>query len=92
MPPQIGTSFCIPPETQPKPLHEFYNRPVAPVLFFESFFGHYRTEEVYRSSYTRLGEGQVSWQLYRIWYEAERVHESLGYQTPQQRLAAVPRT
>ena len=26
---------------------------------------------------------QVSWQLYRIWYENERVHESLDYQTPQ---------
>ena len=52
----------------------------------ESFFGHYKTEEVYRSSYTTLAEGQVGWSLYRIWYETERVHESLGYQTPRQRL------
>ena len=28
-------------------------------------------------------KSQVVWQLYRIWYEMERVHESLGYQTPQ---------
>jgi len=33
-----------------------------------------------------LAEGQVGWQLYRIWYETERVHESLDYQTPHQRL------
>ena len=32
----------------------------------------------------RVPEGQVGWSLYRIWYEAERVHESLGYQTPHQ--------
>ena len=31
-------------------------------------------------------EGQVGWSLYRIWYEAERVHEALDYQTPRQRL------
>ena len=36
--------------------------------------------------YATLAEGQVGWQLYRIWYEAERVHESLEYQTPHQRL------
>ena len=49
-------------------------------------FGHYKTEEVYRSAYTTLAEAHVGWQLYRIWYETERVHESLGYQTPHQRL------
>ena len=54
--------------------------------YIESFFGHYKTEEVYRTSYRTLAEGQVGWQLYRIWYETERIHESLGYQTPQQRL------
>lgn len=60
--------------------------------YIESFFGHYKTEEVYRSSYTALAEGQVGWQLYRIWYEAERVHESLDYQTPHERLAVGTRT
>ena len=54
--------------------------------YIESFFGHYKTEEVCRTNYTTLAEGQVGWQLYRIWYEAERVHESLDYQTPYQRL------
>ncbi len=54
--------------------------------YIESFFGHYKTEEVYRASYATVAEGQVGWQLYRIWYETERVHESLDYQTPHQRL------
>lgn len=54
--------------------------------YIESFFGHYKTEEVYRSAYTTLAEAQVGWSLYRIWYESERVHESLDYQTPRQRL------
>ena len=54
--------------------------------YIESFFGHYKTEEIYRTSYTTLAEAQVGWELYRIWYETERVHESLGYQTPRQRL------
>ena len=54
--------------------------------YIESFFGHYKTEEVYRTSYATLAEAQVGWQLYRIWYEAERVHESLEYRTPHQSL------
>ena len=54
--------------------------------YIESFFGHYKTEEVYRTSYATLAEAQVGWQLYRIWYETERVHESLEYQTPHQSL------
>ena len=51
--------------------------------YIESFFGHYKTEEVYRNAYTALAEAQVGWQLYRVWYEADRVHQSLGYRTPQ---------
>ena len=51
--------------------------------YIESFFGHYKTEEVYRNAYASLPEAQVGWKLYRLWYEAERVHQSLGYQTPQ---------
>ena len=54
--------------------------------YIESFFGHYKTEEVYRTNYTTLAEAQVGWSLYRIWYETERVHESLDYQTPHRRL------
>jgi putative transposase len=54
--------------------------------YIESFFGHYKTEEVYRTNYATLAEAQVGWQLYRIWYETERVHESLDYQTPRRRM------
>lgn len=51
--------------------------------YIESFFGHYKTEEVYRNAYTSTAEAQAGWKLYRVWYEADRVHQSLGYQTPQ---------
>ncbi len=33
-------------------------------------------------------EGQIGWSLYRIRYDTERIHESLGYQTPHQRLTS----
>ncbi len=56
----------------------------------ESFFGHYKTEEVYRNAYASLPEAQVGWQLYRVWYEAERVHQSLGYRTPQAVMHGAP--
>ena len=55
--------------------------------YIESFFGKYKTEEVYRSAYTTLAQGQVGWQLYRVWYESERLHQSLSYQTPRQHMA-----
>ncbi|MBI3319576.1 MAG: IS3 family transposase [Candidatus Omnitrophica bacterium] len=58
--------------------------------YIESFFGHYKTEEVYRNAYASLAEAQVGWQLYRVWYEADRVHQSLGYQTPQAVRHGVP--
>ena len=51
--------------------------------YIESFFGHYKIEEVYRNAYASLPEAQAGWKLYRVWYEADRVHQSLGYQTPQ---------
>lgn len=51
--------------------------------YIESFFGHYKTEEVYRNAYASTAEAQAGWKLYRVWYEADRVHQSLGYQTPQ---------
>jgi putative transposase len=50
----------------------------------ESFFGHYKTEEVYRHAYASLPEAQVGWQGYRAWYETERLHQALSYQTPAQ--------
>lgn len=58
--------------------------------YIESFFGHYKTEEVYRNAYAALAEAQVGWQLYRVWYEADRIHQSLGYQTPQAVMHGAP--
>ena len=49
----------------------------------ESFFGHYKTEEVYRTAYASVAEAQAGWAQYRDWYETERLHQALGYQTPQ---------
>ena len=55
--------------------------------YIESFFGHDKTEEVYRTIDATLAEGQVGWSLYRVWYEAERLHQALDYQTPHQWMA-----
>lgn len=52
--------------------------------YIESFFGKYKTEEVYRMDYASALEGRTAWDLYRRWYETERVHQSLGYRTPEQ--------
>jgi putative transposase len=52
--------------------------------FIESFFGKYKTEEVYRMDYGSAIDGSTAWELYRRWYETERIHQSLGYRTPEQ--------
>ena len=52
--------------------------------YIESFFGKYKTEEVYRMDYGSALEGSTAWDLYRRWYETARVHQSLGYRTPEQ--------
>lgn len=52
--------------------------------YIESFFGKYKTEEVYRMDYGSALDGSTAWDLYRRWYETERVHQSLGYRTPEQ--------
>ena len=52
----------------------------------------YQNRPRFPSSYTMLAEAQVGWQLYRIWYESERIHESLGYQTPHQCLAMMSKS
>jgi len=38
---------------------------------------------VYRNEYRNSIEAKAGWKLYRNWYETERVHQGLGYQTPQ---------
>jgi putative transposase len=50
--------------------------------YIEAFFSKYKIEEVYRNEYRNLAEGKAGWELYRVWYEHERLHQSLGYRTP----------
>ena len=52
--------------------------------YIEAFFSKYKVEEVYRNEYRDSAEAKAGWELYRSWYETERVHQSLGYQTPHQ--------
>ena len=52
--------------------------------YIEAFFSKYKIEEVYRNEYRNLAEGKAGWELYRAWYENERVHQSLGYRTPRE--------
>jgi putative transposase len=52
--------------------------------YIEAFFSKYKVEEVYRNEYRNSVEAKAGWELYRSWYETERVHQSLGYQTPHQ--------
>lgn len=50
--------------------------------YIESFISKYKVEEVYRHEYRDIGEAKLNWELYKFWYENERVHQSLNYQTP----------
>jgi putative transposase len=50
--------------------------------YIESFISKYKVEEVYRHEYRDINEAKLNWGLYRFWYENERVHQSLKYQTP----------
>lgn len=50
--------------------------------YIESFFGKYKTEEVYRNEYENLAQSRAGWESYRAWYCFERLHQSLGYQSP----------
>jgi len=50
--------------------------------YIESFFGSYKTEEVYRHEYRNFLETRTGWETYRAWYRSERLHQSLEYQSP----------
>jgi len=44
--------------------------------------GCYKTEEIYRHEYRGFLEARTGWITYRAWYRSERLHQSLGYQSP----------
>lgn len=50
--------------------------------YIESFFGSYKTEELYRNEYTSLAEAITRWESYRAWYCNDRLHQALWYKSP----------
>ena len=52
--------------------------------YIESFYASYKTEEVYRNWYQTFAEAKAGWKDYLGWYNAQRLHQSLGYRTPAQ--------
>ncbi|MFC1964956.1 integrase core domain-containing protein [Chloroflexota bacterium] len=50
--------------------------------YIESFFGSYKTEELYRNGYNSLAEARSGWESYRAWYRNDRLHKSLWYKSP----------
>jgi len=50
--------------------------------YIESFFGSYKTEELYRNEYNSLAEARTGWESYRAWYRNERLHQALWYKSP----------
>ncbi len=50
--------------------------------YIESFFGSYKTEELYRNEYSSLAEARTRWESYRAWYRNDRLHQALWYQSP----------
>jgi putative transposase len=52
--------------------------------YIESFFGSYKTEELYRNEYKSLAEARSGWESYWDWYCNDGLHQSLGYLSPRQ--------
>jgi transposase InsO family protein len=50
--------------------------------YIESFFGSYKTEELYRNEYNSLAEARTGWESYRAWYRNDRLHQALWYKSP----------
>lgn len=50
--------------------------------YIESFFGSYKTEELYRNEYNSLAEARTGWESYRTWYRNDRLHQALWYKSP----------
>lgn len=59
--------------------------------YIEAFFSKYKVEEVYRNEYQNFQEGLEGWKDYLRWHNQERLHESLGYDTPEESFKALPR-
>ncbi len=49
--------------------------------YIESFFGSYKSEELYRKEYKSLAEARTGWESYRAWYRNGRMHQALWYKS-----------
>jgi putative transposase len=52
--------------------------------YIESFFGSYKTEELYRNEYNSLAEARIGWESYRAWYRNNRLHQGLRCRSPRE--------
>jgi transposase InsO family protein len=52
--------------------------------YIESFFGSYKTEELYRNEYNSLAEARTGWESYKTWYRNDRLHQGLKYRSPRE--------
>jgi len=50
--------------------------------YIESFFGSYKTEELYRNEYNNLPDARTGWESYHAWYCNDRLHQALWYKSP----------
>lgn len=50
----------------------------------ENFIGKYKIEEVWRNDYADFVEGKTGWHDYLMWFDEERLHQSLGYIPPKE--------
>ncbi|MFC1894282.1 integrase core domain-containing protein [Chloroflexota bacterium] len=50
--------------------------------YIESFFGSYKTEELYRNEYSSMAEARTGWGSYCAWYRNDRLHQTLWYKSP----------
>ena len=53
-------------------------------IFIERFWHSYNYEEMYLNAYDSVLAARTAADRYIIWYNTERLHQALGYKTPQQ--------
>jgi putative transposase len=51
-------------------------------IFMERFWRSFKQEDLYRHRYESVAEAKASIAAYILWYNNQRLHQSLGYKTP----------
>jgi len=54
-------------------------------IFMERFWRSFKQEDLYRHRYESVTEAKASIAAYILWYNNQRLHQSLGYKTPSER-------